>query len=170
MKKIILLFTAFVGLATLQSCEVTEVTDGNQVLEAEVFEFTTSFSSNTDFSATYQFSRDIYESDHILIYRLFGNDGGYDVWRLIPQTIYFNNGDEFDYNYDFTRKDFRVFLDSNFDLNSLNSDHRNNYINNQTFRVVIVPGRFSNKMDFSDYEATIKNFGLENAPIKQLNN
>lgn len=169
MKKIILLFTAVLGMATLQSCEVNEVSDGvTQTFEAEVFEFTDNFGSDPNFSLTFNFSRPILDSDHVLIYRLYGTDAGADVWRLIPQTVYFNNGDEFDYNYDFTKHDFRVFLEGNFDLNTLSSQHRADYINNQTFRVVVVPGRFNSKMNFNDYNATIKNLGLENAKITQL--
>lgn len=166
MKKIILLFTAIVGLASLQSCEVNDVRE-NQIFEAEVFEFPASFNNN-DFSVVGRFSRDILSSDHILIYRLYGTDNGADVWRLIPQTVYFNNGDEFDYNYDFTKRDFRIFLEANFDLYSLSNEHKSTYLYNQIFRIVVVPGRLQYKRDFSDYDATIRSLGLENAPIKKL--
>lgn len=165
MKKIILLFTAVIGLASLQSCEVNDINE-NQIYEAEVFEFPASLDDN--FSKTGYFSRDILASDHILIYRLYGNDGGTDVWRLLPQTVYFNNGDEFDYNYDFTKRDFRIFMEANFDLNSLSNQHKENYVFRQIFRIVVVPGRMQYKMNFSDYDATIRNLGLENAPIKKL--
>lgn len=166
MKKIILLFTAIIGLSSLQSCEVNDVRE-NQIFEAEVYEFPASF-NNSQFSVIGNFSRNIYDSDHILIYRLYGKDGGADVWRLIPQTIYFTNGDNFDYNYDFTKRDFRIFLEGNFDLNTLNDNHWDSYIMRQIFRVVVVPGRFQYKMDFSDYDNTIKALGLENATVKKL--
>lgn len=166
MKKIILLFTAIVGLASLQSCEVNDVRE-NQIFEAEVFEFPASLNNN-NFSVVGRFSRDILSSDHILIYRLYGQDGGTDVWRLIPQTVYFNNGDEFDYNYDFTKRDFRIFMEGNFDLNTLSNQHWNTYVTNQIFRIVVIPGRLQYKMNFSDYETTIRTLGLENAPIKKL--
>jgi len=167
MKKIILLFTAIIGLTTLQSCEVNEVSGGNQVFEAEVFEFQTSLNNN-NFSSTGRFSRDILTSDHILIYRLYGQDSGADVWRLIPQTVYFSNGDEFDYNYDFTKRDFRIFMEGNFDINTLNNQHWATYVTNQVFRIVVVPGRLQYKMDFSDYYKTIRVLGLESAPINKL--
>lgn len=166
MKKIILLFVALVGVVSLQSCEVNEVRD-QQVFEAEVFEFPASFNNN-QFSVIGNFSRDIFPSDHLLIYRLYGKDNGNDVWRLIPQTVYFNNGDEFNYNYDFTKRDFRIFLEPNFNLTTLSDQHWNEYIMNQVFRIVVVPGRLLNKMDYSDYDTTILTLGLENAEIKQL--
>lgn len=167
MKRIILLFTAVIGLATLQSCEVNEVSGGNQIFEAEVFEFPASLNSN-NFSVTGRFSRDILASDHILIYRLYGKDAGADVWRLIPQTIYFDNNDEFDYNYDFTKRDFRIFMEANFDLTTLNNNHWNTYVVGQIFRIVVIPGRLQYRADFSDYDATIRNLGLENTPVKSL--
>lgn len=166
MKKFLLLFTAIIGLLSLQSCEVNDVSQ-NQIFEAEVFEFPASF-NNSNFSVTGRFSRDILPSDHILIYRLYGKDAGADVWRLIPQTVYFDNGDEFDYNYDFTKRDFRIFMEANFNLNSLSNQHKENYVLRQIFRIVVIPGHMQYKMDFSDYDATIRKFGLENAQIKQL--
>jgi len=167
MKKIILLFTVFIALISLQSCEVNDVSGGNQIFEAEVFEFPASLNNN-NFSETGRFSRDILNSDHILIYRLYGKDAGADVWRLIPQTVYFNNGDEFDYNYDFTKRDFRIFMEANFNLNTLDNQLWNTYVMNQIFRIVIIPGRLQYKMDFSDYNETIKKLGLQDAPIKKL--
>ena len=166
MKRIIFLFLAVIGLSSLQSCEVNDIRE-NQIFEAEVFEFPASFNNN-QFSVIGKFSRDILASDHVLIYRLYGQDNGADVWRLIPQTVYFNNGDEFDYNYDFTKRDFRIFLEGNFDLNTLSNDHWAAYVTNQIFRIVVIPGRMQYKMDFSDYDATIKNLGLENAQIKSI--
>lgn len=167
MKKIILLFTAVIGLASLQSCEVNEVRE-NQIFEAEVFEFQEDLNIN-NFSVTGRFSRDILTSDHILIYRLFGQDGGTDVWRLLPQTVFLNSVDRFNYNYDFTKRDFQIFIEGEtFNLNQLTNQERNQYVYNQVFRIVVVPGRLQYKMNLSDYDATIRNLGLENAPIKKL--
>lgn len=166
MKKIILLFTAIVGLTSLQSCEVNDVRE-NQIFEAEVFELSTSLTNN--FSVTGYFSRDILSSDHILIYRLYGQDGGQDVWRLLPQTVYLNNVDRFNYNYDFTKRDFKIFIEGEtFDLNQLTNQEKNEFVYNQVFRIVVVPGRLQYKVDYSDYNTTISHLGLENAPIKSL--
>lgn len=156
----------FAGAMSFQSCTIEE--DNVQVVENDVYEFTTSFNYNNNYSATYNFSRPLYQSDHILVYRLWGKDGNNDVWRLIPNTVYFTNGDEILYNNDFTRNDFRVFLEPNFDVETLSNSDRANFVSNQTFRVVVVPGRFAYRMDFNDYDKTIKALGYENAPIKKL--
>jgi hypothetical protein len=47
------------------------------------------------------------------------------------------------------------------------------YINNQTFRIVIIPGFLSNKgtksVDTSDYNAVINYYGINDKKIKLLN-
>lgn len=165
MKKIALLLTLFAGAISLQSCTIEE--EYIQTSNAQVFEFTTNFTFNNNYSSVFNFNPAIYESDHVLVYRLWAQDGG-DVWRLIPNTIFFNNGDEILYNFDHTRYDFSVFLEPNFDVETLTGQQKNSYINNQTFRVVVVPGSFSYKMNFEDYNATMKFLGLDSAQIQTL--
>jgi len=70
-------------------------------------EFIVNFGNSNEF--TYEFASDgieVFESDAVLVYRseesLSDSSGPIDVWKLMPQTIYFNNGDELVYNYDHT--------------------------------------------------------------------
>lgn len=168
MKKVTLMF-AFIGMIMLQSCTVndtTPVTTVDNDTIAEVFEVTTSFNSGNGFSKLTTFGRPIYASDMVLVYHLYDVVNGADVWRLMPQTYYFNGGGELDYNFDFTRYDVNIFLDANFDLTTLSSS----WTQNQTFRIVIVPANFSNKnaANFNDYATTLKALNLENAEIKKL--
>lgn len=165
MKKIALLLTLFAGAIGLQSCTIQEEYVQNST--AEVFEMTTNFTYNNNYSAVFNFNPAIYDSDHVLVYRLWGQDGG-DVWRLVPNTVFFTNGDEILYNFDHTRYDFRVFLEPNFNVESLTNQQKNSYLANQTFRIVIIPGDFNYKMDFSNYENTIQALGLENSTVKKL--
>lgn len=165
MKKIALLLTLFAGAIGLQSCTIQEEYVQNST--AEVFEMTTNFTYNNNYSAVFNFNPAIYDSDHVLVYRLWGQDGG-DVWRLVPNTVFFTNGDEILYNFDHTRYDFRVFLEPNFNVESLTNQQKNSYLANQTFRIVIIPGDFNYKMDFSSYENTIQALGLENSTVKKL--
>ncbi len=84
-----------------------------------------------------------------------------DVWKLLPETYYFNDGTlNFGYENDFTQFDAQVSLHG-YDLAGLN----NEYKLDQVFRVVIVPGYFSNRtstvVDFSDYKAVIKAFQID---------
>ena len=169
MKKITL-FLAFIGMITLNSCTVNEVVDTPYQYDsdtiAEVFEVTTSFGPNNNYSRLVTFNPPIYNSDVVLVYHLYDVVNGSDVWRLMPQTYYFDNGGEVDYNYDFTKYDVNIFLDANFDLNTLSSA----WTQNQTFRLVVVPGSFktANKVDYSDYNATIEMLGYKDAKIKKL--
>lgn len=168
MKKITLLI-AFIGMITLQSCTVNEVQDNvdNDTI-AEVFEVTRSFNTANGFSTLVDLGIPIYSSDMILVYHLYDIVGGEDVWRLMPQTYYFGGGGELDYNFDFTRYDVSIFLDANFPLVDLSSA----WTQNQTFRIVIVPGYFSNRsatqVDLNDYDAVIQAYGISLNNIKRL--
>lgn len=167
MKKITLLF-ALIGMIAMQSCTVNETSkqpDNDTI--SEVFEVTRNFSTANSFSTLVSFGTPIYSSDMVLVYHLYDVVNGTDVWRLMPQTYYFTNGDELDYNFDFTRNDVNIFLDANFPLTTLSSA----WTQNQTFRVVIIPGFFSNKVssqvDFSDYNAVIKTLKIKEAAIQK---
>jgi hypothetical protein len=164
MKRIILLL-AFVGTLAFQGCTVREETQ--IILLPEVFEVTASFSASNNFARLVTLNPAIYSSDMVLVYRLFDVVNGADVWRSLPQTVYLTQG-ELDYNFDFTKNDINIFLDSNFDLTTLS----NTWAQNQTFRIVIIPGYFSNKsnkaVDFNDYNAVIKAFNINENKVKTL--
>lgn len=168
MKKITLVL-AFIGMITLNSCTVNEVDDAPQYDSdtiAEVFEVTTSFGPNNNYSRLVTFTPPIYSSDMVLVYHLYDVVNGDDVWRIMPQTYYFDNGVELDYNFDFTKYYVNLFLDSNDNLNNFSSA----WTQNQTFRLVVVPGSFkmSNKGNFTDYNATIEMLGYKDSKIKKL--
>ena len=156
-------------MITLQSCTVNEVQDNvdNDTI-AEVFEVTRTFNTGNGYSALVDLGLPIYSSDMILVYHLYDVVGGEDLWRLMPQTYYLNGGGELDYNYDFTRYDVNIFLDANFPLVDLSSA----WTQNQTFRIVIIPGYFSNRtatqVDFNDYDAVIQAYGINPNNIKSL--
>lgn len=171
MKKITLVL-AFIGMITLNSCTINDEPDQiqqiNNTFVSELFEVTTSFGPNNNYSRLVTFNPPIFSTDMVLVYHLYEVDNGTDVWRIMPQTYYFDNGAELDYNFDFTRFDVRIFLDSNFNLDSFSPA----WTQNQTFRIVVIPADFTNRMsgavDYSDYEATIKMLGYENAEIKKI--
>ena len=171
MKKITLML-AFIGMIGLQSCTVNEVREDvvdNDTI-SEVLEVTTSFNgnSNDDFFRIVTINPPIYSSDMILVYHLYEVDNGADVWRLMPQTYFFPGGGELDYNFDFTRFDVKIFLDANFEIATLPSA----WTQNQTFRIVIIPGYFSGKranaVDFNDYDATLKAYNIDPTKIRKL--
>ncbi len=168
MKKITLIL-AFIGMIGLQSCTVNEDNDpvDNDTI-SEVIEITTSFSQANNFSRLVTINPPIFPSDMILVYHLYGVENGADVWRLMPQTYYFDLGGELDYNFDFTSFDVNIFMDANFNMNTLSPA----WTQNQTFRIVIIPGFFSgkqsNKVDFNDYEATLKAYNINPLQVRKI--
>lgn len=175
MKKIITLF-AVIGMLVLHGCTVTTETNtvDNDTI-AEVFQL-----NNASFNYTvkdgFYIDEDInpllYDEDVVLIYRQIGNINATNapIWQLIPRTIYLENSRELDYDFDFSNEHFIIYVRGNYDLRLTP-----NYINNQTFRIVIVPGsksgsaKFANKNDFSDYNAVVKKYNIDDNNVKILN-
>nr|WP_199002357.1 collagen-like protein [Flavobacterium sp. ASV13] len=181
MKKILTLF-AVVGLIVFSSCEGPEGPPGQDGANgpkgdpgfvSEVFELQNiNFSYNkTDGYNIYQkLNPVIYNSDVILIYRLAGTvNPTTPIWQQIPRTLYTSKG-ELDYDFDFSKEDFTIYAGGNYDL-ALTPE----FLNKQTFRIVIIPGAFSttgksaNKPDYSDYNAVIKKYNIDDSNVKKLN-
>jgi len=167
MRKITLLLT-FIGMIGLQSCTVNENNDtvDNDTI-SEVFEYNNNvnFTLANDYNVILDFPHPIYSSDMVLLYRLSGVFNGEDVWKLTPETYYFDDGTlDFGYDFDFTRYDVSVKMHG-FDLAGISTQFRNN----QVFRVVIVPGylsnRSSNTVDLSDYNAVIKAYNIDDSKV-----
>ena len=170
MKKIILFF-AIIGMIMLNACsnEGPQGTPGKNAELAEVFELkNVNFAfSNNQYSIYRTLNPQIFASDNLLIYRLSGTiNTTTPIWQLIPRTLYLPQG-ELDYDFDFSKQDFTIYAGGNYNLSLTPS-----YLNSQTFRIVIIPGAFSNKMasaaDFSNYAAVIAKYGINENAIKQL--
>ena len=170
MKRIILLLI-IVGTFAFQGCAGPEGPQGatGYSAEAEVFKVTASFSAFNNFERLVTLNPPILNSDMVLVYRLFDVVNGTDVWRSLPQTVYLTQG-ELDYNFDFTRNDINIFLDSDFDLTTLGSA----WTQSQVFRVVIIPGYLSNRnsstIDFSNYNEVVKRYAITESQIKTIKN
>jgi len=170
MKKITLLLV-FIGMITLQSCTVSEVRDNvdNDTI-AEVFEYSNvDLTSGNGYSALLTYPRATYTSDMVLVYRLVSFGSGGDVWKLLPETYYFNDGTlDFGYDNDFTRFDAQVNL-FGYDLPNLS----NAFKLDQVFRVVIIPAYFGNKsaagkLDFEDYNSVKEYYKLDTAKVTKI--
>ena len=144
--KNIFLFLALSSTILFTSCEGDPGPPGKDGVSflGQVFETTVSFSSSNNFESLVSFplSIEVFESDAVLVYHLVetipGNGGPIDVWEPLPQTYFVNQG-TLVYNFDHTFLDIRLFLDGNFDLNTLPT----NFTANQTFRVAVVPAEFA---------------------------
>ncbi|HQV36277.1 MAG TPA: hypothetical protein PLC36_08170 [Flavobacterium sp.] len=164
MKKITLILV-FIGMIALQGCTIEENPDyvDNDTI-SEVFEVTRSFSPQNEFSSLITLNPQIYASDVVLVYLLWDVQNGTPIWRLMPQTVQLDEGD-LQYNYDFTQFDVNLFLSSaDFPLTILGPQ----WTQNQTFRIVIVPGYFSGKIDYSDYNKVMKSLGYSESDVKKI--
>ncbi|WP_452224580.1 dihydrolipoamide dehydrogenase [Lacinutrix chionoecetis] len=127
--------------------------DGVNIV-AQSFERTIDFTSTNNYQETVEVPLDIelFESDMVLVYHLRGQVDGFDVWKALPETIYINAAEEFQYNFEHNFDFITIFIEShpNFDFNLLTDDERIN----QTFRVVILPVDFVNSknIDVNNYQ------------------
>lgn len=165
MRKITFLL-AIIGMVMLNACQRDEV-DNDTI--AEVFEIKgVNFVLNAGQYEIYRpLNPNIFASDNILIYRLSGTvNSTTPIWQLIPRTLFLPQG-ELDYDYDFSKEDFTIYAGGNYNLNLTQS-----YINNQTFRIVIIPGSFGNRSsqpeDFSDYHSVLKRYNISDKKLIQL--
>lgn len=137
--------------------------------ESEVFELQNinfTLNSSNEYTIFRELNPQLLNSDNILIYRLAGTiNPTTPIWQLIPRTLFVPAG-EVDYDFDFSRVDFTIYAGGTFNLATTPE-----YITNQTFRIVIVPGFFSksaNAVDTSDYNAVIKAYGINDKNITVL--
>jgi len=149
--KRILIFIFAVSLFT--NCTTEEIVQEN-FFAGQSFERTTNLiAPNYESTFVVPSNIQIIESDMVLVYHLVGVDSdGFDIWRIMPDTVYTNNDQEFQYNFEHSFDFITVFIEgsSNFDFNSLFPDETMN----QTFRVVILPVDFinSNFIDVNNFK------------------
>tara|TARA_R110002050_G_scaffold117984_1_gene235035 strand:+ start:72 stop:584 length:513 start_codon:yes stop_codon:yes gene_type:complete len=169
--KNILLFLALSSTILFTSCEGDPGPPGQDggLVYAQVFETTVNFNSGNNFEnlVTYPSNVEVFESDAILVYRLVevvpGNGGPIDVWEQLPQTYFLSQGTLL-YSFDHTFLDVKIFLDGNFDLNTLGTD----FTNNQTFRIAVVPAEFAKtKPSMDEVLEVMYSDGLQVKKIEQ---
>lgn len=133
--------------------------DGVDGEESFVFEYELSFTA-PDYSAFLNLPNDftMLDSDVMLIYFLWEVNNGTEVWRLLPQTLYFQEG-IVHYNFDHTKYDANVFLDGTINRDLLSAAYTDNWI----ARVVVVPAQFTGGralVDYTDYDQVKELFNL----------
>lgn len=106
-------------------------------------------------------------SDALLIYRRTGNSGSNAVWQLLPTTDFLAQG-ELNYYFDYTVNDYKITADADFDLSIQNTAFKNQYLNGQTFRVLLIPASFKTTVDLKDYNAVIKAYGIDDSNPTKL--
>lgn len=171
MKKIFQIF-ALIGIIGFHACEGPEGPIGLQGEQGEpgIILVGTTIEVEIDFTAAnnYQGFVDtpftLEDSDGLLVYRLSGIENNRDVWRLLPQTYFFQEG-VLQYNFDYTIEDVSIFLDGAIDLSTVPAQ----WATDQVFRVIVVPSDFPNgRIDFSNYEAVTKMLGITDSDFKKV--
>ncbi len=145
--------------------------DGVNIL-GTVLEIEGTFSAANDYTLFYEFPNtvEVFESDLVLVYILWdqtddGNGQPVDIWRLLPQTRILTQG-LLQYNYDHTFFDVSVFLESDFDLSTLQPGDTDN----QVFRIAIVPAEYgqTSRMDVSNIESVMSALKVEEKNIHRI--
>ncbi|OYU84451.1 MAG: hypothetical protein CFE24_06815 [Flavobacterium sp. BFFFF2] len=123
-----------------------------------------SYTQSNGFFIGQSFNTPIYTSDNVIMYRKTGTVNNAPIWQQIPRTLYLGNGQELDYDFDFTKFDFTIYAGGNYDITTTSG-----YLNNQTFRVVVIPGGFGKRVvDYSDCNAVMQAYGLTESQVKTL--
>jgi hypothetical protein len=166
------LIFGLLAIVMIQSCEGPPGPEGQPGVNgvngvnivAEVFEVKLDFTPQNNFERVFNLTPAILNSDVILVYIQWEKEGNTPIWRALPQTAFFDQG-ILVYNYDFTSKDFRIFMDGQVNLTSLSAEWKTN----QTFRVIIVPGKFSSaRIDLTNYEAVTALLGLKDEDFQKI--
>lgn len=109
----------------------------------------------------------IESTDVVLVYRnINSGNSGTPAWQLIPKTEFLSGGRELDYNFLFDSQNVEIYTEANFDQATLTSAEATTYLNNQRFRVVLVPasqGKNAN-VNYSDYNSVIRFYNIPDRP------
>jgi len=168
MKKFFSLLVLGFLVITLFSCKDDDNFEDHDTYSV-VADATGTFDSSNNFTLIKDI--DIFDSDVVLVYRnTNSNTNSAPVWQFIPKTYYLSGGRELDYNFDFTTKDIQIYTQANFDQNTMSAEEKNQYLINQTFRMVLVPASYGKNanVDYNDYNSVIKYFNIDDSKIKTL--
>lgn len=139
--------------------------DNNEVTDYDTYpkmlDVTGTFNSGNSFSFTQ--SINIGSGDVVLVYRnINSNTSNSAVWQLLPKTFYLSSDRELDYNFLFDTGTIEVYTEANFDQTTMTTAEANMYLNNQRFRLVLVPasqGKNAN-VDYSDYYSVLRYYNI----------
>lgn len=183
MRKFLPILTLAFASLLIYSCDNNDdvIVDNTQQYEyPAVKDFTGNLNSSNNYTLSVPIGIPV--TDVVLVYRNVGSGTGANaVWQLIPKTYYLDDNiafpadRELDYNFDFTTVDVEITSKANFNqATQMTAAETNAYLNNQMFRVVIIPtvaGKNANTVDYNDYNAVIKYYNLNdtNVPVSKVN-
>lgn len=120
--------------------------DGADGLIGSIFEVEADFTPDGyEYSVDIPASIEVFDTDIVMAYVLTEVLDGVDIWKPLPQTLFFGN-EILLYGYDYTFSDVRFFLDGTIALNSLGALYTDNIL----FRVAVIPADFAASIDVSN--------------------
>jgi len=117
------------------------------------------------FTISREFNNVMYDTDVLLVYIKNGStSNGSPIWQQIPITFYLSDGNEVDYNFDFSIYDVQIYAGGTFDLAGTS------FVNEKTFRIVFVPASYgkSAEVDYSDYNSVIQYYNIDDSHPVEL--
>lgn len=166
MKKYFLLSAISVlSLGTLHSC-VDRTDDNVQYTDNDTYAVMRDITGSLTAANNYKITQtiNIPATDVVLVYRnVNSNTSTGAVWQQIPKTEFLSSGRELDYNFLFNSSAVEIFTEANFDQSTMTGNEPATYLQNQRFRIVLVPasqGKVGG-LDYSDYNAVIKFYNLK---------
>jgi hypothetical protein len=162
MKKLLVLFMTVLSV-TFSSCEGPQGPPGfdgfdgqdGGLIVSQAFEIEIDFNANNNYEFFEAYGFEVFPTDVTLVYIRWEVIDGQEIWRLLPQNVFFDEG-VLIYNFDFTQTDVRFFLDGTIDFGLLDSS----YTQNQIFRVVVVPADNVGRWDYSDLSVVMDAYGI----------
>ncbi|MDF4222469.1 collagen-like protein [Maribacter huludaoensis] len=144
--------------------------DGINIL-GKVMDIEGTFTLENDYSIFYEFPQtvEVFETDVVLVYMLWdvtedSNGESVDIWRLMPQTRILDQG-LLQYNFDYTFLDVNIFLESDFDLSTLQPGDTDN----QVFRIAVLPAESTTgKLDTSNINSVMAHLGVTEDDVQKV--
>ncbi|REC46329.1 hypothetical protein [Chryseobacterium pennipullorum] len=177
MKKILpFILLAGVGFLTY-SCNDDDPVIVQQNVNFQMKDITGTFTGANNADFTISQGLGLKSTDVLLVYRnLNSNASGSAIWQQIPKTYFLSDGRELDYNFIFNTQNVDITSRANFNQNTMTPAEAQMYLNNQTFRLVIVPANttgMSNKsakapVDYSDYNAVVRYYNLDDSNVPSV--
>lgn len=132
-----------------------------------VYDVTESFTAANNYEVLKTFNNPLYNEDVILVYRR-SSTSGTPVWQQIPRTLFLTEG-ELDYDFDFSANDVLLKAGGTIVFANQNQTFNSTYLQNQVFRIVIVPASAGKAaVDYSNYNEVIKFFNIDDTKVKNL--
>lgn len=157
-------------LAIFSFVAISCVDDRNDIVDDQdtyplMADVTATFNAGNSYSYTQGIN--ISASDVVLVYRNI-NSGTTNaaVWQLIPKTEFLTNGRELDYNFLFDSQNVEIYTEASFDQATMTSAEAATYLNNQRFRIVLIPASQGKnaQVNYSDYNSVIKFYNITDKP------